>query len=195
MSISSVSREDLEQAAKRVWWLVLLEGIAAVAFGIFALFYTGSTLRALIVVFGVYAIIDGLLALAGGTMTGQQGRGRLVFQGIMGVVIGVIALRFPEATTFAFLLVIAVWALVIGLVLVVGALEARSVHARGWGWILAGGMVNVLFGLLLVFNPVSGIKVVLWIIGIYAILFGAMLLGSAWAARTLTKELRAGGQV
>lgn len=195
MSISSVSRENLEQAAKRVWWLVLLEGIAAVAFGIFALFYTGSTLRVLIVVFGVYALIDGLLALAGGTMTGQQGRGWLIFQGIMGIVIGIIALRFPAATTFAFLLVIAVWALVIGLVQIVGAFEARSVHARGWAWILASGVVNILFGLLLVFNPVSGVKAVLWIIGIYAILFGAMLLGTAWAARTLTKELRTSGAI
>lgn len=192
MSIASVTGADIERAAKRVWWIVLLEGVAAVVFGLLALFHTVGTIRALVVVFGIYAIVDGLLALAGGTLQGQAGRGWLIFQGIMGIVIGVVALRFPRASVLALLLVIAVWALAIGLVQVFGSFQARSLGAKGWGWVLASGIVNVLFGLLLVLNPVTGVTAVLWIVGIYAILFGAMLIASAFAARSLVKDLRHG---
>lgn len=189
MSISSVTPADLERAAKRVWWVVLIEGIVAIVFGLLALFHTVGTIKALVVLFGVYAIVDGLLALAGGTIQGQSGRGWLIFQGIMGIVIGIVALRFPKASVLALLLVIAVWALAIGLVQIFGSFQARSLGARGWGWVLASGIVNVLFGLLLVLNPASGATAVLWIVGIYAIIFGVLLVASAFAARSLINDL------
>ena len=191
MSISSITGADIDKAAKQVWWLVLIEGIAAIVFGFLALFHTVSTVKALIVLFGIYAIVDGLLALAGGTLQGQAGRGWLIFQGIMGIVIGVVALRFPRASVLALLLVIAVWALAVGLVQIFGSFQARSLGASGWGWILASGIVNVLFGFVLMLNPVTGVAAVLWIVGIYAIVFGVMLIAGALSARRLVKDARA----
>ncbi len=189
MSISSVTPGDVERAAKQLWWLVLVQGIAAVVFGLLAIFHTVGTVKALVVLFGIYAIVDGLLALAASVGQGQGGRGWLVFQGIMGIVIGIVALRFPRASVLALLLVIAVWALAIGLVQIFGSFQAKALGGSGWGWILASGIVNVLFGLLLVVNPVTGVTAILWIVGIYAVIFGIMLIGSAFAARSLLKDL------
>ena len=174
---------ELDRTAKRIWWLVLLQGIVAIAFGLLALLRTGDTLLAIVVLFGVYAFVDGVLRLWAGIVTGVRGRGWLVFEGIVGIAVGIIAWRHPEATSLALLLVIAVWALAIGgMELYAGAGLARA-RVPGAGWTIASGVLSIIVGFLLVLNPFAGVATMVWVVGIYAIVFGATIIGSAFTLR------------
>src|SRR5690606_30621774 len=100
--------------ATTVWWLVLVQGILAIAFGLVAMFLPGATLLTILVFFGVYSILDGILALVGGIKNRDEGWGWLIFQGIAGIAVGILALRFPSTTIIALTLLVAFWALMIG---------------------------------------------------------------------------------
>ncbi|MFV0252631.1 MAG: HdeD family acid-resistance protein [Beutenbergiaceae bacterium] len=174
--------------ATTLWWLVLVQGIVAVAFGVVALVFTGATLVTMMVLFGAYSILDGVLALYGGIRNREEGWGWLVFQGIAGLAIGVLALRYPSTTAIAFTLLIAFWALMIGFVRIWGAFELRKLGARGWGWALTAGILAALFGLALVINPGYGSATLIWLIGLTVLTFGVALIVNALGVRKVVQD-------
>src|SRR5690606_35540046 len=107
------------------WWAVVLRGIAAILFGILTFAAPGTTLLAITVLFGIYAIVDGVLDMAFAWRRAHEGRrwGWLVFEGLVGVGVGIVALAWTEATAAAFLLLIAVWALVTGVAEIFAAIR------------------------------------------------------------------------
>lgn len=180
---------DLRSASRRMWWLVMLEAVVAIAFGIVALLYTQDTLLGLIYVFGAFAIADGILRFWAGLLVGLHGRGWWVVEGILGVVAGIVAFRHPEAASLVLLLVIAMWALAMGGMDIYIGFELRRLGVPGWGWTAAGGVLSVLFGILLMLDPFSGVGAVVWVIGIYAIMLGISMIGTALTARRVAREL------
>ncbi|HLT35810.1 MAG TPA: HdeD family acid-resistance protein [Enhygromyxa sp.] len=158
------------------WWAVVLRGIAAILFGILTFAAPGTTLLAITVLFGIYAIVDGVLDMAFAWRRAHEGRrwGWLVFEGLVGVGVGIVALAWTEATAAAFLLLIAVWALVTGVAEIFAAIRLRR-HIRG-EWLLAtGGVLSILLGVLMLVFPTAGALVLLAFIGSYAIVFGLVL--------------------
>jgi uncharacterized membrane protein HdeD (DUF308 family) len=155
------------------WWLLLLRGVAAVVFGALALLWPGITLLALTVLFGAYVIADGILSL-GAAITGRGGVGPrwwLAIVGAAGVLAGLLAFLWPAMTAVVLLVFIAVWAIVIGIMQIIGAIRLRKEIEGEWMLIL-GGALSAAFGVLLISRPAIGAVALAWMIGTFAILVG-----------------------
>ena len=179
----TVGMADVRAAARGIWWLVLLRGILAILFGLFALFAPGTALLALVFVFAAYAILDGVTAL----VVGIRHRGDdphwvwHVVQGVVSVLAGIIAFVWPGVTVLAILFVIAFWSIVGGIAEIVESFMMRKRGVDGWGWMLAAGIVSVLFGVVLLAWPQAALITLLWLVGVYAIVFGVIII--VWAVR------------
>jgi uncharacterized membrane protein HdeD (DUF308 family) len=179
----------VQSVAKTVWWLVLLRGTLTVLFGIIALVSPGIALLTLVWVFGIYAIIDGIAAIALGIRTrGEPHWGWTIVQGVVSVVAGLIALFWPGVTALALLFVIAFWAIMQGIGEIGGAFAARRVGSTAWGWTLVAGILNVVFGVLLLVWPGSGILTLVWLVGIFAVAGGIALVILAFRVRSVAKS-------
>jgi uncharacterized membrane protein HdeD (DUF308 family) len=168
------------------WWTVALRGIAAIVFGILSVFAPGITFVSLVMLFGVYLIIDGVLALALASKPIEP-RFALIARGLVSIVAGIIALVFPGITAFALLLVIAAWAIVSGILEIVMAVQLRK-QLEG-EWLLAvEGVLSIAFGVVLMVAPLAGAIVVgLWI-GVYALVLGGMLVTTAFRLRSYVRH-------
>jgi len=184
-----MTRSDLESIAKGVWWLVLIRGVLAILFGVFALFWPGVALLTLVYVFGAYAILDGIAAIVAGIRHRKE-EGHWVWQIIQGVIsiaAGVIAFVWPGVTLLAILFLIAFWAIVAGIAEIVQSVNMRRTGTGSWGWMLAAGILGVVFGILLLVWPGTGIVTLLWLAGIYAIIFGVIIVVLAFKVRGAVK--------
>jgi uncharacterized membrane protein HdeD (DUF308 family) len=152
---------------------VALRGVIAVIFGVIALVRPDITLEALVLVFAFYALVDGAFMLAGGIgmIGGGMPWGGAVFGGLLGIAIGIVTLLWPGLTALSLLYLIAFWAIFTGAMEIFAAVQLRGVLPHP---VLLGfsGALSVVFGLLLVVYPSAGALSVVWLIGIYAIVFG-----------------------
>jgi uncharacterized membrane protein HdeD (DUF308 family) len=172
------------------WWILLLRGVAAVIFGVLALVSPGATLLALVWVFGIYAIVDGALALWFAVQAAQEHRRWWPFllEGVVGIAAGVIAFVSPGITALALVYVVAAWAIVTGILEVVAAIELRKVIDQEWLLGLSG-VLSIVFGVLVAVQPRAGAVSLVWIIGIYALLFGAAMIALAFRVRGFRDQL------
>ena len=157
------------------WWALLLRGIAAVLFGLVALFWPGITLYVLIIFFGAYALVDGIFAIVAGVRGVGGRRWLLLAVGVLGVLAGLIAFFYPNITALVLLYVIAFWAILTGILEVVMAISLRSEIENEWLMGLSG-VLSVVFGVLLAALPRVGLLSLVWLIGIYALIFGVALI-------------------
>ena len=127
------------------------------------------------ILFGAYALVDGVFAVVAGIRGAGGGRRWvLLIEGVLGILAGIVALLWPAITTLALLYVIAFWAIFTGIAEIVAAVALRREIAGEWALIL-GGVLSVIFGLILAVLPGAGPLSVVWLIGVYAILFGIAL--------------------
>ncbi len=158
------------------WWALLLRGIAAVLFGLAALFWPGQTLFVLIVFFGAYVLVDGILALVAGIRgSGGSRRWLLLAEGVLGVLAGLIAFLWPGMTALVLLYVIAAWAIFTGILKVVMAISLRRELENEWLMVVSGAL-SVFFGVILAALPGVGLLSLVWLVGIYALIFGIALI-------------------
>src|SRR5262245_46476083 len=164
-----------------IWWSLVIRGVLAILFGLVTFFYTGQTITALIYVFGVFALLSGAVTLVAAVRTGEarQRWGWLAASGLIGVAAGVVTLVNPNATALAFVYLVAAWAILSGVAEVAFALALPQTLAHPWLEALSGAL-SVLFGVLLAVWPKSGETALIWLIGIYAILYGASMLYHAF---------------
>jgi uncharacterized membrane protein HdeD (DUF308 family) len=167
----------LRTLAKK-WWLLALRGLLAVIFGLVALIWSQATLSALVLLFGAFVLVDGVFNIVSAFARGRRGTPVwwVVIQGLFGVLIGVVTFVWPRITALALLYLIAGWALITGVIEIAAAIQLRK-ELQG-EWLLGlGGLLSVVFGILLVIWPASGATALVWMIGIYAIIFGVILIG------------------
>jgi uncharacterized membrane protein HdeD (DUF308 family) len=166
------------------WWSAALRGAVAILFGLAALLRPDITLVALVLLFGAYALVDGVFALVGifGGADSGVSRPWLLVRSVAGIVAGLLAFVLPGLTALALLYLIAVWAIVAGIAEIVIAIELRK-RIRGEWALIAGGAVSVAFGVILALLPWVGILSLVWLIGAYAIAFGVLLLITAFRMR------------
>jgi uncharacterized membrane protein HdeD (DUF308 family) len=167
----------------RNWWAIALRGVAAVVFGVLALLLPGTTLAALVLLFGAYAILEGVFSLIAAVRgRTDEPRWLLALQAIVSIAAGFVTFLWPGLTALVLLYVIAAWALVIGVLQIVAAVRLHS-RIRGEGWLVLSGILSVIFGVLMMWAPGAGaLALVLWI-GSYAIVFGALLIVLAYRLR------------
>jgi uncharacterized membrane protein HdeD (DUF308 family) len=176
------------EALVNKWWVFAVRGILGILFGLVALFYPGLTLAVLVLFLGAYAGLDGILALI--AAVGGDGRDRVwyVLEGIIGIGLAILILSYPVISERALIYVIAAWAILTGILEIMAGFELPI--ARDWLLALAG-VASVVFGVLVFANPVAGALAIVWLIGIYAILFGIVLLVFAFRLRGMAKEVSA----
>jgi uncharacterized membrane protein HdeD (DUF308 family) len=163
-------------ALVRNWWMIVLRGVAGMLFGIATFVAPGISLAALVLLYGAYAFIDGVLAIVSAVRrhTSHDRWGWLLLEGVAGVAAGVMTLMWPGITALVLLYLIAAWALVTGAFAIAAAIRLRK--AITGEWLLAlSGILSVALGLLLFLFPAAGMMaVVLWI-GAYAFVSGILL--------------------
>lgn len=174
------------------WWLLLLQGIASIIFGILALVWPASTLVVLIILFGWLVLVNGILAIisAFGSAASRRTWGWRFAAGILGVLAGLIILRWPGETAFTLLLFVGFWAILVGLVQIIGALADHDEIPHAW-WLALEGVVSVLFGVAMVVWPAAGLLVLILLIGIYAIVHGILYCVIALRVRSLGQRFSA----
>jgi len=169
------------------WWTVVLRGIAAIVFGLLSLFVPGVAFLSLVLLFGIYAIIDGVLALSLGFREAAAPRGGMVVRGLVSIVAGLVALIWPGISAFVLLLVIASWAIVSGILEIVMAVRMRKQLEHEWLLGIEGGLA-IAFGVLLFLSPLAGAIVLgLWV-GAYALVIGGMLVGTGLRLRSYLRS-------
>lgn len=174
----------LAAALARHWRVLLLRGAVAMVFALLAWLLPGITLTALVLVFGIYVEVDGLLGIwmAFASRKSNPHWWWLLVWGLAGVIVGAITFAMPGITALALLMFIAAWALVTGVMQVMAAWRLRKEITGEW-LLGLGGLLSILFGALMVWNPGAGALAVLWLIGVYAFIFGVVMVMVALRAR------------
>ena len=179
----------LTTLAAQNWGTIVLRGILALALGVLAFAAPAPTLAALIFVFAVYAIADGILAIAFGIAAPSGPSWLLVIAGIVGIAIGVYTLVTPQVTAVALTLLIGTFAFVRGIAEVGTAIWLRNVIESPWLYVLSG-IVSIAFGSFLIVAPGDGAFAILFVIGFYALFAGVMYVAIGLRLRGLSKTLQ-----
>lgn len=168
----------------RTWWSLLLRGLAALVFGAIALFRPQTTVTALVLLFGVFALVEGFATLAGAwwarPVYGRWWLGLLA--GLAGVILGLLAFLYPQTTAVTLLVIIGVWALVSGVFDIINAVRLRREVRHEW-LLMLRGIASVAFGLAVALRPGAGAIALAWAIGVYALVIGALLIALAFRVR------------
>jgi uncharacterized membrane protein HdeD (DUF308 family) len=167
----------------RNWWMLLIRGIAAVLFGIAAIFYPGLTLAVLVTIIAVYLFVDGVFALVSAIQhRDRQGWWAVALEGVLCILAGIAAFLFPIAATLTFLYIVVFWAIATGVLEIIAAIELRKQIENEW-WMILSGVFSIIFGIVLLLNPGDSILTLLWLFGGLAIAFGIMLVILAFRVR------------
>ncbi|PWB92856.1 MULTISPECIES: HdeD family acid-resistance protein [Methylosinus] len=154
------------------WWAIALRGLAAILFGIIALFMPGVTILSLVLVFAIFAAVDGIATIVAAVRAARQGEAWLFLflAGLVKIAAGAFAAFWPGITALIFVAVFGAGEVVGGALTFGSALDLKEDHGR-W-WLALGGLLAVVFGLFLLLTPVIGAVVLSWWLGIYAIALG-----------------------
>lgn len=167
-------------ALAKNWWLLLLRGIAAIIFGLLAFAWPGLTLLTLILFYGAFALVDGVLAIAAAITGGVPGsRWWLAIVGLLGIAAGLLTFLTPGLTALVLLFFIAGWAIVTGVFEIIGAIKLRKEIDNEWLLIL-GGIISVLFGVGMMLAPGAGALALVWVIGAYSVVLGVIFVALAF---------------
>ena len=173
----------LLHALAKNWWLLLLRGIAAVVFGVLAFAWPGLTLLTLILLYGAYAFIDGVIAIVAAIKGDMPGaRWWLAIVGLLGVAVGAFTFILPGMTALILLFTIGGWAVAMGFFQIIGAIRLRQEIDNEW-LLIFSGIVSVLFGIVIVAQPGAGALGLVWLIATYAIIAGVLYIGLAFRLR------------
>lgn len=171
------------------WWSPVIRGIVAILLGILALAWPGITLGAMALLFGAYALIDGIVSLAGVWRASKTHErwGALLLEGFVGIAAAIVTILWPAITVISLVYVIAAWAIVTGVFEIFAAIRLRKHIAHEWLLALAG-VASVVFGILMMGFPIAGALVIAIWFGVYALVFGGTLIGLGLRLRTWSKH-------
>lgn len=187
-----MARNPLSMILHRTWWVLLLRGLVAIAFGVLTFAQPGVSLVALMLTFGAFTFVDGILAM----YSAIRGRGLsshwwlLLLWGLAGVIVGVLTVVAPAVTALVMTVYIAAWALITGVLQIIAALRLRKEIEGEWLLVL-GGAMSVLFGGFVLANPGAGMMAMLWVLALYAVLLGLVMLLLAFKLKKGVRLLEA----
>ncbi len=181
MASRAVSRITLK------WLALVVRGVAATLIGIAAFVWPGITVPGLVLLFGAYALAHGILSLVQAFGRETDDRWLAILEGLVGIAVGIAAFVWPEVTGQALLLVIAGWAIMIGLVQITPALWTHKLTKRDW-LLMLRGLLLVVFGVILAAAPGVGGRVVIWVVGACALLLGVLDLVLGFRLRSITRR-------
>jgi uncharacterized membrane protein HdeD (DUF308 family) len=167
----------------RNWWALAIRGVLAILLGLIAFANPAGAVAVFVLLFGAYAIIEGIFSIVAGVRAAERHERFwvLLLKGVVDILAGIVAFVAPAAAAFALVLVVAFWAIVTGVLELAAAVRLRREHGE---WLLIlNGVLSLLLGVILLVRPAAGLLVLLWWIGAYAIVFGIVLLTLAFRLR------------
>lgn len=170
----------------RYWWMLVLRGILSIIFGIIAFMYPASTLASLIIFFGVWMLVDGIFMI-GNALFSRSVINDWVLElmfGLLSVLLGAMVLSAPGITALVAVIYGALWFMIRGIGDIVYAIKLRKLIPNEALMIL-GGLLSVLVGFMILWNPASGALVLLWLIAGYAVIFGFMAIALGIKLRSM----------
>jgi len=167
---------NLRAVAGRFWWTFVLRGVLAIIFGILAITWPGVTIASLVMLYGAYALLEGILSVWSGiTEYGQRERWWMeLLGGILSIIVGIMTFAWPGITALALLYIIAFWAIFRGVLEILAAIRLRKV-IQGEFWLALAGIFSILCGVFLIARPGSGAVALVTVIGGFVIAFGVLL--------------------
>jgi uncharacterized membrane protein HdeD (DUF308 family) len=192
MSSATITPRPMLHALAKNWWLLLIRGIASIVFGVLAFAWPGLTLVTLVLFYGAFALVDGVIAL----VAAFKGSAKpvptwwLVVVGILGIGAGLATFMMPGITAIILILFIGAWALVHGIFEIIGAIQLRKEIDNEWMLIL-GGLLSVAFGVLVLIAPGAGALGLIWVVAGYSIVFGILFVALALRLRSHSHEAAA----
>jgi uncharacterized membrane protein HdeD (DUF308 family) len=188
MLASKARCDALSEVLAESWWAVGLRGIFGILFGLICLLTPGVAVEVFVILFAAYMLVDGVFAIVGGIKAARNGErwGLLILEGIVDLAAGLVAVLWPAITLVALIWIVAIWAIVSGALMLSAAFALNLDHGR-W-WLALGGIASVIFGILLVIEPLIGAVVLTLWIGAYALVFGIFLLILAFQLHSKQEE-------
>lgn len=171
------------------WWVLALRGAAAILLSVVAFLLPGLTLEVFVLIFAAYAIADGVFAIIGGVRAAESHERSWPFflEGLLGVAAGIVIVLWPGLSLLALVIFVGVWAVATGIALLIAAIRLRRLHGE---WLLVvNGIVSLLLGAYFLLLPIAGIIVLAWWIGVYALVFGILMLVLAFRLRRLHRAV------
>jgi uncharacterized membrane protein HdeD (DUF308 family) len=180
--------DALSEVLADSWWAVGLRGILGILFGLICLLTPGLALEVFVILFAAYMLVDGVFAIASGIKAARNGErwGMLILEGIVDLAAGAVAVLWPAITLVALIWIVAIWAIVSGALMLWASFILNLDHGR-W-WLALGGIASLIFGILLVIQPLIGAVVLTLWIGAYALVFGIFLLILAFQLHSKKEE-------
>jgi uncharacterized membrane protein HdeD (DUF308 family) len=175
--VSNPVTPQMQTHFSRNWWILALRGVIAIVFGLLVLFQPGISLQALLALFSAYLLIDGISNMIHALRNHDRYTRWwvLLLEGLVSVIAGILTFVYPAMTALVLLYVIASWAIITGILEIAAAIRLRQELQHEWLLALSG-VLSLVFGVLLMIAPGTGILTLLWLIGSYAIVFGVVML-------------------
>ena len=191
-------RTSMIRAVSKYWWIFSLRGIIAIVFGLAALLWPALTLGVMVLLFGFFVLLEGLLTVVTSFGKGdEKGGWTLLLEGLVGLLVCVIVLLgtsigsmlWPKVAAVMLVFYIAGWAILSGLFKIITAFRIRN-EVKGEWMLGLNGLVSILVGVILIFRPGAGVLAVAWLIGVLAIIVGIFQLLFGLKFRKIGSSLR-----
>jgi uncharacterized membrane protein HdeD (DUF308 family) len=176
-SLSSNTAASFPGLAKKIWIFAIIRGALAIIFGLIAFFGPIATAIALAIVIGVFAIVTGIFDIIEAIR--HRGSSSMVLRIVLGaisILFGIFVLVWPGISLGILVIIVGVWAIVTGILQVMSSVRHRADPDSGWVWGIIGGALTILFGVLVLIWPGAGVVTIIWIIGIWAVVWGIALI-------------------
>jgi uncharacterized membrane protein HdeD (DUF308 family) len=181
-------RPELRRLAGRAWWVFAVRGVAAIAFGLAAFFLPGIALTTLVLLVAAWMAIEGISAIGTAVMDrGRRGWWVMLLEGVAALAAGLLTVIWPLPTTLVLLFLVAGWSVVTGVLEVWAAIRLRE-HIRGELFLGLAGILSIGFGVYIIVFPGAGILSLLWLVGLFALLFGFSMLSLGWRLRGIRRS-------
>jgi uncharacterized membrane protein HdeD (DUF308 family) len=168
----------------RNWWALAIRGVAAILFGLIAFFAPGFMVLWLALLFGAYALVDGVFSIIAGIRAAERHERWWPFalEGLASIIVGVIAFAMPAAFAFALLWFVSAWAILTGVLRISAAIRLRN-EIRGEWLLILNGALSVILGILIIAIPGAALITLVWVLGAYAFVYGIVLVVLAFKLR------------
>jgi uncharacterized membrane protein HdeD (DUF308 family) len=176
----------MRQTLADTWWLWLVRGILAIIVGILFLTRPGSSMVALAMVIGAYFLIDGVISLFHGFGKQPEGQSRwgLIIWGVIAILAGLSLLGNPILGGMSLVLVMGVWAILFGAMEIFTGIKYRE-EMSGEFWLILGGVAAIIFGFLVLRQPIEGVAATAMLLGIWSLISGVVLLALSFRIKGL----------
>ncbi|MSS45516.1 hypothetical protein FYJ43_05560 [Cutibacterium sp. WCA-380-WT-3A] len=185
-----MSSQTLSKTWKSIWWIPFTKGILAVIAAVVAVLWSHQTMTALVMIVGIYAVIDSIMTLVNAkALHGIAGARFMTVWGIIGIIVGLILTIHPWFSLHVIAILMGVWLVLLGVAATGFALPMRLVTAKAWGWMLGGGVGLFILGIVVLVHPGFGVVAMSWLLALAVFLYGVANLAIAVGAHKITSSI------